>query len=86
MWTSYGSVKKHPRSRWNFLYNRGVAIRCPTCDKTGSIEGNAFRPFCSERCRLLDLNSWLTDQYRVPVDDGGVEQDSDDNVREFSGS
>ncbi|HIB54908.1 MAG TPA: DNA gyrase inhibitor YacG [Nitrospirales bacterium] len=63
-----------------------MAIRCPTCDKTGSIEGNAFRPFCSERCRLLDLNSWLTDQYRVPVDDGGVEQDSDDTVREFSGS
>lgn len=56
-------------------------MRCPKCDKAVSIEGNAYRPFCSERCRLLDLNSWLTEQYQVPVDDGIVEQE-DDDVRE----
>jgi hypothetical protein len=56
-------------------------MRCPTCDKTVLMEGNISRPFCSERCRLLDLNSWLTEQYQVPVDDGMVEQE-DDDVRE----
>ncbi len=56
-------------------------MRCPTCDKIVLSEGNASRPFCSKRCRLLDLNSWLTEQYRVPVDDGMVEQE-DDDVRE----
>lgn len=59
-------------------------MRCSICDKTLSLEGNAFRSFCSERCRLLDLNSWLTEQYRVPVDDDSVEQDSDNDLREIS--
>ena len=61
-------------------------MRCPTCDKIVSIEDNAYRPFCSERCRLLDLNSWLTEQYRVPVDDGMLEQDADADMRNRSGS
>jgi len=28
--------------------------------------GNPFRPFCSERCKLIDLGAWATEQYRVP--------------------
>lgn len=27
---------------------------------------NAWRPFCSERCRLIDLGNWATENYRVP--------------------
>ena len=36
---------------------------------------NAFRPFCSERCRLIDLGQWATDGYRIPVEeqDQGVD-------------
>ena len=29
-------------------------------------EGNPFRPFCSERCKLIDLDNWLEGRYRVP--------------------
>jgi endogenous inhibitor of DNA gyrase (YacG/DUF329 family) len=39
-----------------------------------------FRPFCSERCRLLDLGSWMDGRYRVeansPVSDDDLETDS----------
>lgn len=28
-------------------------------------EGNPWRPFCSERCRLIDLDNWLTGRYRI---------------------
>ena len=28
---------------------------------------NAWRPFCSERCKLIDLGAWATERYRVPV-------------------
>jgi len=28
-------------------------------------EGNAFRPFCSERCKLIDLHNWLSERYRI---------------------
>lgn len=41
--------------------------RCPVCDKPieGRSENPSF-PFCSERCRLIDLSKWLSGSYRVP--------------------
>lgn len=45
-------------------------LPCPICKKptVWSVE-NPYRPFCSERCKLTDLGSWLNGDYRVPVDD-----------------
>ena len=43
-------------------------MNCPTCKHRIQWESNPFRPFCSERCRLLDLDGWLSEQYRVPTD------------------
>jgi endogenous inhibitor of DNA gyrase (YacG/DUF329 family) len=40
-------------------------IRCPICKKETRWEGNEFRPFCSERCRLTDLGKWASDEYRI---------------------
>jgi len=45
--------------------------KCPICGKP-AVE--ATRPFCSERCRKIDLDRWRTETYRVPV----VEADDDD--------
>jgi len=45
-------------------------VACPHCG-TG-IEWspeNRFRPFCSERCKMIDLGAWATERYRVPVVD-----------------
>ena len=41
-------------------------MRCPICKQEVPSEGNPFRPFCSERCKLLDLDNWLEGRYRVP--------------------
>jgi endogenous inhibitor of DNA gyrase (YacG/DUF329 family) len=40
-------------------------VRCPICKKETPWDGNEFRPFCSERCRLIDLGKWASDEYRV---------------------
>jgi len=32
-----------------------------------------YRPFCSERCRLIDLGAWLTEQHKIPDEPGTVE-------------
>jgi hypothetical protein len=40
-------------------------MRCPICKKSVTWEGNPFRPFCSERCKLIDLDNWLGERYRV---------------------
>src|SRR3954468_17105859 len=47
----------------------GNAKRCPICGKPAT---DASKPFCSERCRDVDLNRWLSDSYRIPAaqDDG----------------
>ena len=42
-------------------------MRCPICKQNVAWEGNPFRPFCSERCKLLDLDNWLEGRYRIPA-------------------
>jgi len=42
-------------------------VRCPICQRKANFEGNPFRPFCSERCKLIDLDNWLAGRYRVPA-------------------
>ncbi|WP_188704250.1 DNA gyrase inhibitor YacG [Silvimonas iriomotensis] len=45
-------------------------VTCPSCKKQSEYSaGNPFRPFCCERCRLIDLGSWAAENYRVPVED-----------------
>ena len=55
-------------------------VACPTC--TTEVEwshANPFRPFCSERCKLIDLGAWANEAYRVPVKEE-PEPDSDGNL------
>jgi len=40
-------------------------MRCPICHKDVPWAGNSFRPFCSERCQLIDLDNWLSERYRL---------------------
>ena len=44
-----------------------AVVDCPTCGKKVEwIEQNKFRPFCSERCKLIDFGRWANEEYRVP--------------------
>lgn len=43
-------------------------VPCPTCRKPAVFSpANRWRPFCSERCRTVDLGAWATEQFRVPA-------------------
>jgi endogenous inhibitor of DNA gyrase (YacG/DUF329 family) len=52
-------------------------VKCPTCRKPAPWENNPHRPFCSERCRLIDLGAWTQERYRIPAEDidGGLDDD-----------
>jgi hypothetical protein len=42
-------------------------VACPTCGKPVAWEPEQkWRPFCSERCKLIDLGEWLTEEKRIP--------------------
>lgn len=44
-----------------------VIVNCPQCGKTIVWDTtNRYRPFCSERCKLVDLGQWATESYRIP--------------------
>ena len=45
-----------------------MAPKCPTCKKAADVDGKYF-PFCSERCRLIDLGRWLDGKYQIPVEE-----------------
>lgn len=43
-------------------------VKCPACGKLVEYEGNEFRPFCSERCKLIDFGAWADEEYTLPVE------------------
>jgi len=57
-------------------------VRCPTCKRSVPwITESRYRPFCSERCQLIDLGAWADGQHAIPgdaqwADDGGEDPDS----------
>jgi endogenous inhibitor of DNA gyrase (YacG/DUF329 family) len=56
-------------------------VKCPTCRKPVVWQGNPYRPFCSERCRLIDVGAWANESYRIPgehVTDTVVEHKEDE--------
>jgi len=43
-------------------------IHCPTCKKPVKWnEQSEFRPFCSEKCKMIDLGAWVAEEYSVPA-------------------
>jgi endogenous inhibitor of DNA gyrase (YacG/DUF329 family) len=48
-------------------------MRCPVCKGETTREGNPYGPFCSERCKLIDLDNWLSERYRIAVADNTAE-------------
>lgn len=55
-----------------------MVIKCPICGTRTTWQENPDRPFCSSRCRLIDLGKWASDEYRVP----GKPQDAEDEMPE----
>jgi endogenous inhibitor of DNA gyrase (YacG/DUF329 family) len=49
---------------------------CPLCKKETSWNDNSFRPFCSERCKLIDLGGWASEQYRIAEKKEDSEEDT----------
>jgi len=43
-----------------------VLVNCPTCGKQIEWSESEYRPFCTEKCKLLDLGEWIEEGYRLP--------------------
>ncbi len=59
-------------------------VACPRCGGTPVVWApeSPYRPFCSERCKLIDLGAWASESYRIPVaEPGNAELDSDQGLQ-----
>jgi len=56
-------------------------IKCPRCRGKSQWENNPYRPFCSEKCKMIDLGRWADEEYRIPGKKTSVADK--DNVIEF---
>ncbi len=43
------------------------SVKCPTCKRNVEWSDNStYRPFCSDRCRLIDLGAWFSEDHAIP--------------------
>lgn len=58
--------------------SKNVLLSCPRCREKVYWKGNKWRPFCSERCKMIDLGKWASEDYKVS--EKYVGESSDVNV------
>jgi endogenous inhibitor of DNA gyrase (YacG/DUF329 family) len=52
-------------------------IKCPRCGIEVEFKGNPYRPFCSDRCKQIDLGNWISENYRLPTRNEDEREDED---------
>lgn len=58
-----------------------LTVKCPTCQRPVPwTPEQAFKPFCSERCKLIDLGEWVMEEKRIPGEPLELENDSDEEA------
>ncbi len=64
---------------------KDLVVSCPNCKKSVAWNDNfPFRPFCSERCKLIDLGEWADESHKIPGE--RVSENDGHNDPELSGN
>lgn len=67
-------------TRLTFTKIKKEDICCPHCGKKGTWEkDNPARPFCSKRCKLIDLGAWADESRSIPGDSTPLPDDASDD-------
>ena len=55
-----------------------LTVACPTCKKAVAwVAEETFKPFCSQRCKLIDLGDWATEAHKITGQALSIDADSD---------
>lgn len=55
-------------------------VKCPNCGKETEYKGNEFRPFCTERCKMIDFGAWADEEFAIPAEHSEL---SEEDIREI---
>lgn len=59
--------------------------KCPICNATVKPRAeNPSFPFCTSRCKMIDLGKWVNEEYRIPVEGDELEEDHDGGASDSS--
>jgi hypothetical protein len=50
-------------------------VKCPTCGREAEYTGNEYRPFCSERCKLIDFGAWADEEFALPAETSSLTEE-----------
>ena len=59
-------------------------VTCPRCGKKFNYYASEFRPFCSERCKMVDMGHWLEEGYTISGQDNSVYIEDMDMVVQYN--
>ncbi|OCC15467.1 DNA gyrase inhibitor [Dissulfuribacter thermophilus] len=54
---------------------KNISIRCPICEAPVDFFQNPYRPFCSKRCKMVDLGAWFKEDYRIKGEPQVIEKE-----------
>ena len=60
-------------------------MKCPHCGKEVKDLKQPYRPFCNERCKLIDLGKWISEEYRVPSSEADGNDENNPTTRKDPG-
>jgi uncharacterized protein len=55
-------------------------MKCPICKKPVEWQANVYRPFCSERCQLIDLGNWANEKYGLPFESDPASDEKESQI------
>ena len=55
-------------------------VKCPSCGNETEYTGNEFRPFCSERCKMLDFGAWADEEFALPSQTESLTEEDLDKI------
>lgn len=61
---------------------KNLKVKCPSCQSSFNYFDSPFRPFCTERCQMIDLGHWFLDSYAVKGEDVKLEQGLEQETQE----
>lgn len=64
--------------------NKLLQVKCPQCGGVFSYYESEFRPFCTERCKMVDLGHWFEESYRVPTKEKAPTDQNNENKQNES--
>ena len=62
-----------------------LIVKCPTCEKEFNYYSSEDRPFCTDRCRMIDMGHWFNESYALPTKEVLNDEDMEKVIKELDG-